>query len=275
MTDIAVVIMSFNRPNYLRDCLESLERNTHGEDYDYIILQDGAINKFTGDRVSSDKNINKAIEVAEESDLPNKDIRVNDYNIGIANQRDRMMKVFDEGYDLILQLEDDIVLGKYALRLFEIISYQFKDCVSTLHRNIRYENIENPTDKLDKVIIGNQVHWWSAGIWEETYRKIEERWEDFMYLVRHINYDSRPRDMILEEFPESTGASSDNVCGSIFREKGIGRVLPAVSRATYIGEYGYHFTPDSYDRKPVGEEGPTEFEEDKDIDLFEIYEDRR
>ena len=276
MTDIAVVIMSFSRPHYLSQTVRSLENNVGKGDYDFIFLQDGPVNKYSGNRLADDENIAECISIAEQSRLPNKKFIVNSHNLGIGLQRNKVFNLFDEGYDLLFQIEDDIILGGYALKLLESMCRQFgPKAVCSAHRNKRFSEIDNYEDKLDKVIITDQAYWFIAGMWEQTYRTIEDRWKNYVDIIEGYQYINRPREPIFDQY-DVDNAASDAVAGQILRENEIWRVVPVVSRSTYIGEQGVHFTPDSYAEKPTGEEGPTEFEQDPyifnvgDTDPWEI-----
>lgn len=271
MTDIAVALLSFNRPDYLKQCIESLERNYNSEKYDYIFFQDNAVNKFSNRRLATNEEINKCITILKQADLPNKDIRINQHNLGIAHQRDKVFGLFDEGYDLVFHIEDDIVLGKYALQLLKSMSKQFKpDVCSVYGEQRRYKDMENPKELLDKVIIQHKGVWWITAIWEKAYREIEHDWKRYLDITGGEDYEYRPHDKIQKEFPNCGVSSSDSVCDGLFTKHGIRNIFAAVCRAKYIGRKGVHYTPEQYEEKATGEEGPTEFEEDKSIDEWEV-----
>jgi len=270
MTNIAVALLSFNRPNYLKRYIQSIERNYNNQKYNYIFFQDGAVNKFSNRRLATEEKINQCVSILENADLANKDIRVNDHNLGIGYQRDKVFGLFDDGYDLIFHIEDDIVLGKYALYLLEIMSKQFKPNLTSTYRIEAYDNIENPKEKLNKVITDDECYWWIKSIWEEAYREIEDDWNRYLDIIKEIDYTQRPHDKIFNKFPESDASLSDSVCDVFFTKHNIKNIFPVVSRANYIGEEGIHFIPEQYDEKDTGDEGPAEFEKDRNIDEWQI-----
>lgn len=273
MINIAVAIMSFRRHEYLQKCLEALERNENIDRYDFIIFQDGAVNKFSGNRLARDEEIEMSIELTEDADLPNKEIRVNDHNLGIAIQRDKVLSLLEDDYDLLIQIENDLVLGRHGLNLLESMARQFNNHVCSIHRNERYNSINKPKEKLDKVIITDKLHWFSATMWSHTYEDIKSRWRKYMDICGDVEYGKRNRDRIFSAFPDAGVASSDAVCGSILREKRVWRVMPCVSRANYIGKNGVHVSPRTYDNKPYGEEGPADFNDDKHTREWKIESD--
>lgn len=276
MSNVAVAVLCFDRPQYLYKCLESLENNAETERYDFFAFQDGAVNKFSGRRHAKDEDIQKCITLIEESDIDFEQ-RISDKNVGVALQRDKVFGLFDEGYDLVLHIEDDVILGKYGLRILEKLSNQFEDAIPSIHRKKDWDKILDPLGRLNEVILAKLVHWWTAGIRKEIHKDLEDRWADYIDIMKDVDYHDEKQyygEKIEKEF-SSPISSSDRVYDELLSTHGYYKVEPVVSRASYIGRDGLHFNPQSYREKQVGREGPLTFEQDTDIESFQVVKDAR
>lgn len=266
--------MTFNRPHYSYKFINSLEKCTNINNMDWIILQDGAVNKFSNKRYATNDQMEQNLKIMKSANLPNKQIRKNDYNLSIALQRDKMFDLFNEGYDLILQFEDDIILGKYAVRIFKLMMNQFDNSCSSIYREKSYNDIINVEDKKD--LTYNEIKWdkiwcmFTFGIWEKEFRKIESKWNEYINIVNNVDYRNRDHELINNTF-NTPSSGSDAVIQFSMKTKNIKKLNPAISRAKYIGMDGVHYSPDSYMNKHEhGREGPLEFEEDKNIKKFRL-----
>lgn len=277
--NIAGVAFTFARHFHTYQFLKSLQRCEEIEDIDWIFMQDGAVNLYSGERVATkDEDIERSIRILENFDIPNKDIRVNQYNIGVGLQVDKMFSLFDEGYDLILFFENDIRLSKYSIKIFKILMEQFDNSVSSIYRKIRTSDIQNYKDKLDIAVevkepkYSSPLNLHTFGIWEEEFRKIEDGWNRYTDIINAVDYRRRPRERIEEEFNAKAG-STDWVVKSLLQDAGVRGVLPLISRASYMGVEGIHSHKEGYYNKlghGHGTEGYIEHEEDKDISRFRL-----
>lgn len=270
--NIAGAVLTFDRPEYTYKFINSLENCVNTEDVDWIFFQDGAVNKFSGDRVANDNKIKINKNILETADLENKEIRENEYNISIALQRDVMFNLYDEGYDLILHFENDIILGKYSIRLLKLMMQQFDDSIMSVYRGKSFNKISNPKENLDVVIqpnnCGETFFLYTIGIWKSSFRKFEDDWRRYIELIGDIDYRNRPSKLSDENFG-GIDAASDAVIRYLATQYNIKKLNLAVSRASYIGMEGTGFDTANYlNNWDHGSEGPLEFEADKEIDEF-------
>jgi len=110
---IACAVFSYNRPEYLERVLRSLVRNEGVRDCDWFFFQDGGKNEEDW------KKVRKCAGLLEGSNL-----EVNSKNVGIAKQKRKAHKLFND-YDRVVFFEDDMVVSKYYLRVIRQISEEF------------------------------------------------------------------------------------------------------------------------------------------------------
>lgn len=68
---IGIGLISFNRPNYFKQTLESLEKQENLKNYDFHLFQDGQVNKFSGRIVTDRYLIDRSIRLFKVSKLNN------------------------------------------------------------------------------------------------------------------------------------------------------------------------------------------------------------
>lgn len=273
-TNIAGVIMTFDRPQYTYKFIKSLERCIDIDDIDWIFLQDGAVNKFSNNRVANDKDIQKNINIIETANIPNKEIRKNEYNLSIALQRDKMFDLFNEKYDLILQFENDIILGKYTVKVFKKIMEQYKNSIASIYRGISYDKIDNPETKINQIMEPNKYnevfYLFSLGIWRHTFMEFKNKWNEYISIVNDIDYRNRPSNLSEKQFDSIPGAS-DAVIRYLTDQNNIKKLNPVLSRARYIGVEGMTYDYNNYyNNWNHGDEGPLEYSQDKSIQTFKL-----
>ena len=107
---IAVAILSFNRPEYLQQVIDSLKLQTK-QNFDYWLFQDGTINQFSWRMAAKQKDIDDCINIFKEA-FPKGKIEYSKTNIGIGmNWKRCEEKMFlEENYNQVIFLEDDLVL---------------------------------------------------------------------------------------------------------------------------------------------------------------------
>ena len=94
---LAVAIMSFNRPHYFEQVLQSINEQTD-KDVDFYLFQDGAINKYSWRRCANQSDITKCIELYEYY-IPKGKIHIHDTNVGTAENFNKAEEVLFEDYN--------------------------------------------------------------------------------------------------------------------------------------------------------------------------------
>lgn len=259
--NIAIVVMSFKRHQLLKWCIQCLERNIGIENYDFIILQDGAVNDRSRERKSEDEDIMESLRIARDCSLPNKRTVFQYYNIGMVRMRDYIFSLYDEGYDFIIQIENGVMFGRFALHITEIMSRQFKNCVITPYSAHPISDIREYEDRLYDMEKENYSHMYCFGMWDKTFRKIEDDWRGYSDICELHDYDNLPEDLLRRHYGST---DSRDVIVNLLIDSGVDIIRPSVSRAKY---YGYN-TPSI--NTSWGNEGPAEFDCDYEIGSFNL-----
>lgn len=269
--DIAVGVISFDRPEFFKRTVNHLENCVDKDRVDWYFFQDGAVNKFSGERHASDFDIEKNIEIIEEANIPNKHILVNDVNLGNAIQTDKCFKLFDKDYDLIIRIEEDIILSKYFIRVLISIHDQFPNYVTSAYNmgSISDKNIPDDLTKVSEDAGAFLVSLMSKNI----FRDIENRWEDFRDIIWGTDWwvgGHRPQQVLRQEFGDNS-RGCDGVLDSILNEHGYGVIGPVISRGSNIGVYGMNLNMTSFDNSDrFGDEGKLEYDIDKNPPNWEM-----
>lgn len=275
----AIALISFNRPEYLKKTVKSLATNYGIEEgVDCILFQDNAVNKFSGIRYADDKQIQESLEIFNNSTLPNKRIILREANIGIAmNQYTAANQLFyEDGYEQMILLEDDLVTGTYWLKTMKTLFEQFKDDqrIGTIRSaNGMLCRPEEAIENLDRVVWGCG-HWWGAGWWKDRWDKAKPHFDQYYELVKDIDYRKRPGEKIYKFFADNDhsakGTSQDEGKQYAFSKAGYNHIRTVVNRVKGIGRIGVHFNPKAFASKGFDGVELHNYEEDKDITRFRL-----
>jgi len=111
MNEIGCGILSLKRFSYLLQLLRSLER-AKIDGIDFYLFQDGGLNPFSGKLRAARLQIKTSISIFEGSNLPNKEVVAQKYNVGIpVNAFDAAEYVF-ERHKIGVFLENDVVVSR-------------------------------------------------------------------------------------------------------------------------------------------------------------------
>lgn len=125
---IAISILSLRRREHLRLLLGSLERNEGVDDATIFLVQDGAINPVSGKRCASEKEIWGCVEVFAGSSLPSKRLVMLPHNEGMGCAVYVGYSVpFDQGFDFVMVLANDMMAGKYYVKTLQTLADQFRE----------------------------------------------------------------------------------------------------------------------------------------------------
>lgn len=271
--NIAVAVMTFDRPQYLERCINYLETCHDIGRVDWIFFQDGAVNKFSGERRADDTDITKSISLIKEANLPNKEIRTNAHNMGNAIQTDKAYRLLNEKYEAVIRLEEDVLTSRYFVRVIMSLLTQFSNCVPTLYGKGSISD-KNLPDDLDKVQIGSQASFTITAMSDSIFRDIQDRWNDFIDIADGYDWLPSKRPDVMSEFQVDYANGVDGALNAILKEHGYHRVAPTVSRASHIGREGMNMTPSQYDNEfGHGDEGQLTYEIDNQPPYWEVKHD--
>ena len=258
-----VVVMAFNRPQYLRETLLSIaaqpcvaagRREVH-------LFQDGAVNFHSGARYATDEEIEASITAFREV-FPAGTVHLPARNIGIALNFDRAERyVFlRRRFDSACFFEDDMVLGPhYLATLQRMIDYAASPASFGMvgyvaayghHKAPVAEQFKRRREVMD---VG---HAWGYGVTREHWLKVREVLDPYIKIVSDCDYRIRPKAKI-GGFHKSLGLATRALsqdAAKMLVTYAIGRVrlMPFVCQARYVGAEGVNFTPETWAKKGYG-----------------------
>lgn len=262
---MGIGIISFDRPQYLRQLLKSLEKQDL-KDTEFHLFQDGEVNKFSKRQVTVHGLTRKCIRLFNEAELPNKFIHDRRENVGNAINQFEAIEFMSDNYDKFLIIEDDVVLSPHYFRLIRILGRKIKGNVFSVgmgfKRLCKKENIDINLNNLIKSNheIGNSVHWWSELYSAKNWKKVRKDFLDYYEFVKDVDYRNRPSDEIRkffhsQGFPISQTSQDAGRDYALFKNDMI-RLNTVVNRGIYIGEYGLHFRPSTFRRGEYDKQFP-------------------
>ncbi|MGG5818830.1 glycosyltransferase family 2 protein [Falsiroseomonas sp. HW251] len=260
-----VVVMSFNRPAYLRQTLLSIAAQASVADgsREVHLFQDGAVNFHSGTRYATDEEIEAAVATFREV-FPHGTIHVAPRNIGIALNFDRAERyVFlRRRFPSAAFFEDDMVLGPhYLATLQRFLDYAASPASFGLvgyvaaYGHHRAKLAEQMARRREVMNLG---HAWGYGVTREHWLKVREIIDPYIRIVSDCDYRVRPKARIggvHKSLGMATHALSQDAM-KMLATYAVGRVrlMPFVCQARYVGAEGVNFTPESWAKRGYGHE---------------------
>ena len=279
----AILLLGFNRIDYFTKVLTSLEQNKAAYEHDLFVYIDGGPN-------AKQAEIKELIANSKFEDVEVV-CRVNNWGIG-RHLIDARRRLFDElGYDRILLLEDDLVLGNhYVETVFKISDWasEHDDIGTVTAYNINNSTLEDQS-KQDSHIIATNRHFWgyviTKTVWDEikhiiyqfeakfltnsSYTNRAHRRIRWLFMAKWINKKRilKSKNLVPEHcqtppfprIPFQIATSQDAITALALWHHGYHRITPRVSRAEYIGVEGYSFSPEVYNSQGFNSQNLTDY----------------
>ena len=257
-----IALLSFNRPHYLQQVVDSIKKQTY-DDYEIYLFQDGAINKHSWRVAANQSSIDDSIKIFKDA-FPRADTIISQGNIGICENWRRAehgMFVDDNAIEALF-LEDDLVLSPHYFETIYNMFNEFRDDPEIGMFNVYGEVMENENSNEMK----EMGHLWSYGTTQKNWKRRQDFFNKYYELIKNVDYAYRPLDKIYD-LHARTGAR-DGIANSQDGAKSVAALLtnqikisPRVNMAKYIGEIGFHATPAFYSQKgfgrmPIYDDGP-------------------
>ena len=264
---IGVGIIAFNRPNYLRRLISSLEAQTELDGVDFHLYLDGAFNPISRNIYAEQKDIDTCARLWESCKLPNKSLHKRDYNAGIGISCFEATEQLTATYERVMQMEDDIVLSPHWFRLARILWDELESHPDVYSFNPGFKRVyrkERDTQYASNVTYAWN-HMWCECFTADRWQRIRAEYMEYHALVTGQDYRlfSEYQDGPVQELyfskrmsPE-LARSQDGGREMAIRLNGMRRALLSVNRAIGIGQHGYHFTPQKF--AEMGFENQTPF----------------
>ena len=265
---IGVGIVSFNRPYYLRRVLKALMAQTELDNAEFHLLQDGAINKFSGNKKANGFDIGACVKLFNNAQLPGAMIHRQEQNVGISINQREGIDWLSEHYERIMIIEDDALLSPHWFRLARILFKHYQDCPEVFGFTPGFRRLcdkDAIMDSLDSVQPTTQ-HMWTECFTADSWHKIQPGMTPYYEMVNHGDYGKRPVAKI-QELHKSRGIEERAVSQKAARVvaiklAGMVRMQCTVNRGFSIGRNGVNFDGNWYDMMKLGEQTPYVFEGD-------------
>jgi len=247
---IGVGIIAFNRPQYLRRLLASLEAQTDLRGCEFHLFLDGAVNPVSGNRYAEQKDIDACERLFERAHLPSRTVHRQAHNVNIGIASLEATDTLASTYEHIMQLEDDVVLSPDWFRLARGLYNEMAtrpDIYSFSPGFRRTGTTADDAANLGRITYGWH-HMWCESFTADSWARIRPEYMEYHAYIAEPDYLERPDGVVREFFdglgmPAALACSQDGGREMAIRRNGMRRALCAVNRALGIGQYGIHFTP--------------------------------
>jgi hypothetical protein len=255
-----IIVLAFNRPDYLAETLESLmcQQGVDIRARRVFLFQDGGHNNASGVTYCSDAIIAGNIELFHRI-VPH-GIPLPAYeNLGIALNFDRAERfAFDElKANAAVFLEDDLVLGKYYLATLD----RLLGLALTNDRVGYVAAYGNHTAPI-AMQLGQPSrlfplgHNWAFGLTRRQWLRQRPYVEQYLAIVRGQDYLLRDHDRIIDLFHAwgfgAPGSSQDIAKSHACILTGAARVNTYACYGRYIGRRGVHFSDEIFESLGFG-----------------------
>lgn len=243
-----IIVMSFNRPDYLEQVLESI-RDQQGVDVgrrEIYLFQDAPVSAITGKRYAEDADIAASVEVFKRI-FPKGHVMLPEGNLGVCkNFRRAESHAFETlKADCAYFFEDDMVLSPhYFVMMDKIARFALKSGKIGYFGAYGSHSLPLVEQKNKRSVIQRLNHHWAFGLTRNHWIELNEWLKPYYDFVVNDDYSRRPTPQILQYY-RSRGlplnvSSQDDV--KKIGTYALGRVSINTTAvfARYIGERGVH-----------------------------------
>ena len=272
---LGVGIISWNRPDYLKQSIKSLEKNDLSDTH-FHLFQDGFVCKFTDKVVAEAEDISCSIKLFHDSKLPNKNYHIREKNVSVAINQFEAMQTLYKNYKYFIFIENDTIVSPHFILIMKRLLKQFEHdkrvaCISPGLKLLCKE--DKVKENLDRVIF-KKGHFWAEGCWAEKWKIIEKEYMAYYNIVKDKPYRKRNEREIKQLFSNSgikmLTTSQDNGKDWAIIKTGMKRARLVVNRATGIGDYGIHSTPAKLKATRDGHNKIYAFDKELKIEKFRL-----
>ena len=249
-----IAVMSFNRPDYLRQVLISLAAQDDGSHGPIHLFQDGAVSAITGRKAAEPDDIERCIAIFS-TIFPDGVVHRSASNIGVAQNFLNAENFFfeDQSSEAAYFFEDDMILSPYYLRLMDFF-YDMYRGPKKIGYFAAYGHLKATTaDQIKRrTELRRLAHHWGFGLFRHHWLEMQPLMKVFYDVTLGRDYKSRDHDMIRDHYRGNgimVGVTSqDDV------KKAVSYALKRPSLNTfatygrYIGATGLHMTPEAFER---------------------------
>jgi hypothetical protein len=249
-----IVVLSFNRPQFLEPVLASLKaQHAPGIDGREIhLFQDGAINRYSRIRYANDADIAASVDVFRRY-VPTGTIHRSLDNVGICeNYRRAEHYVFEERkFESALFLEDDLVLSPAYLAMVDRMLVW-----AAVTSNVAYVAAYGDYYLASEAAAARRHefktldHLWGFALLRRHWRAMQPLLEPYYNIVCGTDYGRRDHRKIFSLYAAGETAprasSQDAAKAFVCDRLGLWRANTVAPFAKYIGTVGQHMTPEAF-----------------------------
>ncbi len=280
---MSIAVLSFNRPNYLRQVLTSLRAQTSRRD-EIVLFQDGATNPHSGRVKASQEDIQACVDLFT-AIIPWGKVIAADQNLGIAMNYERAETYFfvDRLRPRALFLEDDLVLSPNYLAVIRDL-LKIAEADRRISYVSAYGNMWASRDEQyrRRAELQHMHENWGSAMTRTAWLEERPFREQYLAMVKDRDYSQRDGAEIVAFYAQRgwtmSVTSQDGARWLASVELSKVRLTSFACHAHYIGEVGEHFTPEHfhacgfgstvmYERAPVPLVVPSSAEIDGLLDI--------
>ena len=292
MVKLGIAMQSWHRPDYLRQCLESLAANDL-RDVDVHLWQEGQYCRVTGQQRTSTEEIAGCVTAFERAAMPHKFTHVHEQHVGCAVQQLILMPYMAERYEQFIVLTDDVVVSRYCVPVMRRIMEQYAGDpkIGSISPSFRLHCPEGEIkEKRNKLMrcgwgdgggigpgpdAGNWNSYWAEGWWSDKWNMIWPNYEEYCQVIEDVPFQivgSKAGAVAEWARREGSGISEPSSDTALLRATelvGQERLRLVVNRATGIGDYGLNCTPEILARLGDGHQLIYEWVDEPVVEMFE------
>jgi hypothetical protein len=249
-----LALLSFNRPHYLRQVVDSLAKQAEGLDQRPIhVFQDGAVNAYSGIRRASDQDIETCKRIVSAA-FPHASIHASERNLGICENilRAETHMFQTLGCETAYFIEDDFVLAPYFLQAMDLVFATVRGIDAIGYFSVSGDRVpwaakEEPAGPRSLVCLS---HHWAFGLKRSHWLDLRRALQPYYDLVVGRDYQQRDHAAIWQMFRRTglshPATSQDGAKSLMTCAIGRWRATTIDRFGRNIGEVGTHVTRETY-----------------------------
>lgn len=278
---IGITLIAFDRPQYMRRLLASLEQQTDLEGVTFHLFQDGPINAFSGRKAGSGEGIDAVRTMWYKADIPKGKMSWRIQNVGTGIHQFEALEWMMQRYRRMVLMEDDVVLSPHWVRLTKILYDQAEAWPDVYSFSLGFKrrcSRGHLAEHLDKLTF-DYGHWWAECLEVEKWAKARAYFLPYYQMIKDVDYYARPQEEILalyerDGWPRPYTTQDGGWEYAVWRA-GMRRAVAVANRGIGIGQEGEHFNPALFRELGMANQTPYIHAGDATLDRFEFVKEAR
>lgn len=258
--NLPVVLISYNRPAYLRQVCEALRPQCSNRSV-YLFQDAVSLGKrYRQAQVQNKIKVEQSISIFKHF-FPEGEISAASENLGIAFNTKRAREDTFSRHDAAVFVEDDLVLSPWYMEMMDEFNEQFAgdDALGMVNaycgtKHGRANTLERQVENKDKLCLMENTL--AVLMWSHKYNKIKEVLYKYYDLLANDPYECRPHELI-RRFWSTMGFGdlyhpviSSQDCATVYSMllNDQIKISTHTNNLSYIGVVGHHGSQKIYDR---------------------------